>query len=76
MLQIVRVEKADEKLGVICIVYIIDSRVMVLKLSKKVHFFNFVLTSARNLSLLKQITSMHLKGLVTHFQKMVLFIML
>ena len=76
MLQIVRVEKADEKLGVICIVYIIDSRVMVLQLSKKVHFFNFVLTSARNLSLLKQITSMHLKGLVTHFQKMALFIML
>ena len=48
-----------------------------LKLSKKVRFFcNFVLTSARNLSLLKQITSMHLKGLVTHFQKVVFVTML
>ena len=30
----------------------------------------------RNLSLLKQFTYMHMKGLVMHFQKMVLFIML
>ena len=40
------------------------------------HLSSFVLTSAKNLSLLKQFTNMHLKGLVTHFQKMVLFIML
>ena len=39
-------------------------------------FCKFVLTSARNLSLLKQFTYMHLKGLVTHFQKMVLFVIL
>ena len=40
---------------------------MVLKLSKEVHFCNFVLTSARNLSLLlNQFTYMHLKGLVTY----------
>ena len=43
---------------------------------KKCIFYNLVLTSAKNLSLLKQFTNMHLKGLVTHFQKMVLFIML
>ena len=49
---------------------------MVLKLSKKGIFCNSVLTSARNLSRLKQFTYMHLKGLVTHFQKLVLFIML
>ena len=49
---------------------------MVLHLSKKVYFCNFVLTSARNMILLQQITYMYLKGLVTHFQKMVLFIML
>ena len=35
-----------------------------------------MLTSAINLSLLKQFTYMHPKGLVTHFQKMILFIIL
>ena len=40
------------------------------------HFCKFVLTSARNLSRLNQFTYMHLKGLVTHFQKSVLFIIL
>ena len=45
------------------------SRVMVLKLSKKVHFFfSFMLTSARNLSILKQFTYMRLKGLVARFR--------
>ena len=76
MLQTVRSGKLDERNGVICLVSIFPSWVMGLKLSKKVSFCNFVLTSARNLSLLKQFTYMHLKGLVTHFQKMVLFIML
>ena len=47
-----------------------------LKFLKKCIFCNIVLTSARNLSLLKQFIYMHLKGLVTHFQKMVLFILL
>ena len=57
MLQTVRAEKVDEKNGVKCI--------------KKCIFCNFVLTSARNLSLLKQSTYTHLKGLVTYFQKIV-----
>ena len=35
-----------------------------------------MLTSAINLSLLKHFTYMHPKGLVTHFQKMILFIIL
>ena len=39
-------------------------------------FCNFVLTSARNLSQLKLFKFVYLKGLVTHFRKMVLFIML
>ena len=39
----------------------------------KVHFFNFVLTSSKNISIFKQLTYMHLKGLVMHFQKMLLF---
>ena len=34
---------------------------MVSKLSKKMHFYNLVLTSARNLSLLKQFTYMDVK---------------
>ena len=55
---------------VISLVSMFPSWVMVFKLSKK------VLTSARNLSLLKQFTYMNLKYLVTHFQKMVLFIVL
>ena len=37
-------------------------------------FYNFVLTSARNLSLLKQFTYMHLKVIITLFQKMLWFI--
>ena len=41
---------------------------------KKCIFYNFVLTSARNLSLLKQFTFMHLKVLITLFQKMLCFI--
>ena len=76
ILQSVKPEKVDKKNGVICLVSMFPSRVMVLKLSKKMHFWNFLLTSVRNLSLLKQFTYMHLKSLVTHFQKMVLFIML
>ena len=39
-------------------------------------FCNFVLTAAGNLSVLKQFTYKRLKGLGTHFHKMVLFIML
>ena len=72
----VRSEKEDEKDGVICLVSMFFSWVMVLKLSKKCIFCNFVLTSARNLGLLEQFTYMYLEGLVTHFEKMVLFIML
>ena len=52
----------------------LSSWVMVLKLSRKVHFFwNFVLTSAKKTSLLKQFIYMHLKVLITLFQKMVWF---
>ena len=46
------------------------SPVMFLKLS----ICNFVLTSARNLTLLRQPTYMHLKVLITLFQKMIRFI--
>ena len=41
MLQTVRAEKADENIGVICLVSMFPSRVMILKLYKRVHFCNF-----------------------------------
>ena len=68
-----RLEKEDEQNGFICLVSMLPSWVMVLKLSKKCIFCNFVLTSTRNLILLKQFTYVHLKCLVTHIHKMVLF---
>ena len=74
--QTVRFEKVDEKTSVIFLVFMFPFWVMVLRWPKKVHFLQFELISARNLNLLKQVTYMHLKGLVSLFQKMVLFIML
>ena len=68
--------KKDGKNEVSFLVSMFPSWVMVIKLSKKVNFCNFVMTLARSLSLLKQFTYMHLKGVITHSQKMVLFIML
>ena len=41
MLQTVRVEKVDEKIGVICLVSMFPMWVMVCNLSKKVHFLQF-----------------------------------
>ena len=41
MLQTVRVEKVDEKIGVICLVSMFPSWVMVCKLSKNVNFLQF-----------------------------------
>ena len=50
ILQAVREEKSRWKKGVICLVSMFPSWVMVLKLSTNVHFCNFVLTPARNLT--------------------------
>ena len=73
ILQTVRAEKVDEKNGLICVVSMFSFRVMVLKLSKKVYFLQFCSDLSKFVvSLLKQFTYMHLKGLVIHFQKMVL----
>ena len=58
--KIVRAEKVDESNGVICLVSVFPSWVMVVELSKKVFFSSY----------------MHLKGLFTHIQKMILFIIL
>ena len=73
MSQTVRAEKIDDKNGVISLVSMFLSRVMILKLSKKVILFlQFCAVSARNLSILKQFTYMHL----IVYYKMVLFIIL
>ena len=71
-----QIGKSRWKNGVICLVSMLPSWVTALKLSKKCFFCNFVLTSARNLSWLKQFTYMYLKGLVMHFQKLMFFIIL
>ena len=70
MLQTVRAQKVDEKNWVISLVSMFLSWVMVLKFYKEVIFCNFVLTSAGNLTLLKQFTYMHLTVLSTLFRKM------
>ena len=54
-----------KKNGIIYLVSVFPSWVMTIQLSKKRIFGNFVLTTARNLSPLKQFTYMYLKGLVT-----------
>ena len=55
MLQADRVEKVDEKNGVIWVVFMFPSWVMILKLSEKVHFSNFVLTLAKKSKYVKTI---------------------
>ena len=62
---IVRAKKVDKKWGIPCILPELWS----LNCPKKLTFCNFVLTSARNLSLLKHFTYMHLKALIPLFQK-------
>ena len=54
MSQTVKAKKVSGKNGVIWVVSMFPAKIMVLKLSKKLHFLQFVLISARNLSILKQ----------------------
>ena len=78
MSQTVRAEKVDGKNGVIKLVSIFPSRVMVLKLSKKViSFLKFCADLSKKSKYFKAIyIYIYLKGLVVHFQKMALFILL
>ena len=63
-----RAQKADEtKWGHLSSFLFFSSRVMVLKLPKIVHFSKFVLTSTRNLNLLKQFIYIHLRDLIMLF---------
>ena len=74
MLQTVRAEKVDEKMGSFVSFPSFFLELWTLNCPKKCIFCNFVLTSARNLNLLKQFTYMDLKVLITVFQKMIWFI--
>ena len=74
MLQAVRTEKVDEKMGSFVLFPCSLPDLWCFNCPKKCIFSNFVLTSARNLSLLKQFTCMDLKVLITVFQKMIWFI--
>ena len=56
MSQTVRVEKEDAKNVVICLVSIFLSKVIVLKLSKKVHFMQFCADLSKRFKSLKAIS--------------------
>ena len=72
--QTVRALEVDETNELICLVSFFPSWVMVFKFSKTVLFCKFVLTSAKNLNLLKQFIYIHLKHFIMLFQKTVCFI--
>ena len=67
-----RASKLDQKMGSFIWFPYFLSKLWALYCPKKCIFCNFVLTSARNISLLKQFTYRYPKDLVTHFQKMVI----
>ena len=71
MLQTVRAEKVDEKMGSFVYFTCFLLELCSANCPKKSIFYTFMLTSARNLSLLKQFTYVHLKVLITLFLKMV-----
>ena len=66
MLQIVRAEKVDEKIGLFVYFPCSVPELWFLNCQKNGLFCNFVLTSARNLSLSKLFIYMRLKGPVSH----------
>ena len=66
-----RTEKVDENMGSFVSFPYFRPELWPLNCAKRSIFCNFVLTSARNLSLLKQFTYMDLKVLITIFQKII-----
>ena len=66
--------KVDKKNGVICLVSIFHSELWSLHYPKLCIFWKFLLTSARNLYLLKQFNYIHLKYFFMLFQKVLCFI--
>ena len=58
-----RAQKVDEKDGVILLV-MFTLRVMVIKMSKMVHFMYFLVNTAKNQSRFGQDIKVHLKGFI------------
>ena len=74
MLQTVRTEKGDEKIEVICLVFMFSLKVMALNLSRKMHFLQFCAHLSKKPNSVKATYIVHLKALTTRFQKMLWFI--
>ena len=74
MLQTVRAENVDKKMGSFVYFQCFLLELWSFNCPKKYIFKNFVLTLARNLSQLKQFTWMYLKVLITLFLKMIWFV--
>ena len=74
MLQTVRAEKLDKKIVVIGLISMFPTWVMVCKLSKKVHFLQFCADLSKKFKSVETFTYMHLKVLITLFQKMLWFL--
>ena len=73
MLQIVRMEKVDEKNELICLVFMFFSWVVVFHLSKKVNLLQFCADISKKASI-KAIYIFNIKVLTTLFQKIIWFV--
>ena len=69
-----RAQKVDEKMVLFDKFPFFLPQLWSLNYPQKCIFCKFVLTSARNLNLLKQFISIHLKDLIMLFQKIIFFI--
>ena len=72
--QTVRSQKVDEKKGVICQVFFFSSWVMVLKLTKIVHFLQICADLSKKSKSIAAFIYIYLKDLIMLFQKIVCFI--
>ena len=59
-----RAQRVDEKNGIICLVIMLASGVMVIKMSKMAHFLYFLLMPANNQSQFGENIYVHLKDLI------------
>ena len=74
MSQTIRVEKVNKKNEAIFLALLFRSWVMTLKLFRKVHILQFCADLSKKPKSVKTIYILHLKVLITHFQKMIWFI--
>ena len=72
--QTIRVEKVNKKNEAIFVALLFRSWVMTFKLFRKVHILQFCADLSKKPKSVKTIYILHLKVLITHFQKMIWFI--